>query len=563
MALFCLEGKPINYDDNNEDAVQNIDSTKQKCFLITYEGISYISLKDDENIKGIRVRPGYNLKIYSKDNNLITTYPATNEGISIYYDFIDNKKIENIELSYSGIIYDDTNPETGSDVELDITPLKCQVKVDDQIKDITDFNVMQIEGGCKDIVKQKCEKESNLFNSIPCRTHCSKLPDNCKKSFKNFCSNIKNQKDCIYYCNIEQNKDACLQYISEYCTGNKILTDKFCQSTAIIASSKDNDNYEKVMKTYCNSNGKQKDLTKIDNLDKPICACYDKALIEKKFSNIKIPYIKTAITLKPECYYDKCRDNPQAYKKIYPEDYCDLSLCKDDLDENPNPLIFLVSEKDKNDKDCIKEPPGTNTGTGTTTGTTGSGTTTGTTSGTTSGTTTESGTTTGTTTESNSVQYNNLINQLLNNKFNFNNLNIINKIFLFVLLFVLLFMLLKLFIFFKKKMQKHMQNQQNMQYIRNRQNMHNIPNQLNQQNMQNMQNMRNQQNIHNIPNQLNQQNIHNIPNQLNQQNIHNIPNQLNQQNIPNQQNIHNIPNQLNQHNIPNQQYIQYIPNQLN
>jgi hypothetical protein len=122
---------------------------------------------------------------------------------------------------------------------------------------------MQIDDECKDIVKQKCEKESNLFFSTPCRSHCNKLPDNCKKSFKNFCSNIKNRNDCIVYCNIEENKDACLKYISENCTGNKIITDRFCQSTSIIASSKDNDNYEQLMKSYCNSNGKQKDLTKI------------------------------------------------------------------------------------------------------------------------------------------------------------------------------------------------------------------------------------------------------------------------------------------------------------
>ena len=199
-----------------------------------------------------------------------------------------------------------------------------------------------------DIIQKKCTANSDSFNTNTCQTYCSNIPEYCQASFKDFCSKTENKQACLNFCNKKNNKSACLKMITNSCNDKEIITNVFCQNTASLVNSNMLNNYDLVMNNYCNNEGKQKDLKNIGNLENPACACYDKNLINAKFSYLKDNYLRKALISSPECYYDKCKDNPNAYKKMNYD--CTISVCDEDVNRIKN--IKNIDIQIKNPNEC-------------------------------------------------------------------------------------------------------------------------------------------------------------------------------------------------------------------
>jgi hypothetical protein len=216
---------------------------------------------------------------------------------------------------------------------------------------LQNIDMMVLDPSCADykddIIQKKCTVNSNFFNTNTCQTYCSNIPEYCQPSFKDFCSKIENKQACLNFCNKKNNKNACLKIITNSCNDKQIITDVFCQNTASLVNSNMLNNYDLVMTNYCNNEGKQKDLKNIGNLENPGCACYDKNLINAKFSYLKDNYLKTALISSPECFYDKCKDNPNAYKKMNYD--CTISVCNDDVNRIKNLKDIDIQIKNPNE----------------------------------------------------------------------------------------------------------------------------------------------------------------------------------------------------------------------
>jgi hypothetical protein len=216
---------------------------------------------------------------------------------------------------------------------------------------LQNIDMMVLEPSCADykddIIQKKCTVNSNFFNTNTCQTYCSNIPEYCQPSFKDFCSKIENKQACLNFCNKKNNKNACLKIITNSCNDKQIITDVFCQNTASLVNSNMLNNYDLVMNNYCNNEGKQKDLKNIGNLENPGCACYDKNLINAKFSYLKDNYLRKALISSPECFYDKCKDNPNAYKKMNYD--CTISVCNDDVNRIKNLKDIDIQIKNPNE----------------------------------------------------------------------------------------------------------------------------------------------------------------------------------------------------------------------
>jgi hypothetical protein len=217
---------------------------------------------------------------------------------------------------------------------------------------LQNIDMMVLDPTCADykddIIQKKCTVNSDSFNTNTCQTYCSNIPEYCQASFKDFCSKTENKQACLNFCNKKNNKSACLKMITNSCNDKQIITDVFCQNTASLVNSNMLNNYDLVMNNYCNNEGKQKDLKNIGNLENPACACYDKNLINAKFSYLKDNYLRKALISSPECYYDKCKDNPNAYKKMNYD--CTISVCDEDVNRIKN--LKNIDIQIKNPNEC-------------------------------------------------------------------------------------------------------------------------------------------------------------------------------------------------------------------
>ena len=216
------------------------------------------------------------------------------------------------------------------------SPPNCETMPIDEMVTNTNCNSLQ-----RGLVKTRCPTDNNLFNSATCKTYCKDYE--CTVSFQKYCDNNFNNPECKDYCSKIDNKVACLDYIKKFCArDNNIKKDPFCQTTLVKPSMQGH--FDLQMDEYCNDEGKQIDLQSVKNnsidetitkedtaLENPICACYDKGLINAKFSHVTKPYLKTAFASRPQCYYYNCKNDPKAYKKKA-EDNCDVYVCNKDLD---------------------------------------------------------------------------------------------------------------------------------------------------------------------------------------------------------------------------------------
>ena len=196
------------------------------------------------------------------------------------------------------------------------------------------------------IYKDKCEwKTENpddliLFKSSSCEIYCRNIPnDGCRKLFQNYCKIDKdeNRKYCLEFCNKPENKVGCLESIKKLCSNKEITTDKFCQNTVSLADKDMITIYETAMEEYCNNKEiLDDDKKKIKN---DFCACYDKELINQKYSDIQKDYIKKYLTTNPQCNLDciectngDCTKNKKAFKKTLLANKCDIPICEKTTD---------------------------------------------------------------------------------------------------------------------------------------------------------------------------------------------------------------------------------------
>ena len=196
------------------------------------------------------------------------------------------------------------------------------------------------------IYRDKCEwKTENpddliFFNSLACEDYCTNIPnDGCRKLFQNYCKSDKNEniKYCLKFCNKPENKEGCLQSIKKLCSNKEITTDKFCQNTVSLADKDLITIYETAMEEYCNNKEILDDEKK--KIKNDFCACYDKELINQKYSDIKKDYIKEYVTTNPQCNLDcikctsdDCEKNNKAFKKTLLSYRCEIPICENTTD---------------------------------------------------------------------------------------------------------------------------------------------------------------------------------------------------------------------------------------
>jgi hypothetical protein len=196
------------------------------------------------------------------------------------------------------------------------------------------------------IFKDRCEWKNELtddlifFNTTTCAKYCTNIPnDGCQKLFYNYCKNDNNKKYCLEFCNKPENKEGCLQSIRKLCSNREIITDKFCQNTVSLVDKNMTTIYENVMEDYCNN----KEILDADKqeIKNDFCACYDKELINKNFSDVKKDYLKDYLFSNPQCNINcrkctvpsQCPKNFKAFKKTLKSETCDVPLCKNSADK--------------------------------------------------------------------------------------------------------------------------------------------------------------------------------------------------------------------------------------
>jgi hypothetical protein len=392
MALFCKAGRPVGYNDNDNSKIQTLSSTQwgnQKCLFIGNEGLTNIwpnydsQIQDfDNEISGFRVRPGYKLSTYWKSNGqeLMGVYEATNEGKdehlnSTMNDWIDSIKLEKV-CSLSYWTWDDScaphnfqHRKTVCEKNLNAHPRCrefCNINKNACDTAITDYcnnlpiDVMINDNFCKTghsqrIKGERCPTKSELFGTAACKNYCQINPNQCKESVQNYCTvnNFNNaNKACKEFC-VEDNIPLCMSAIKNYCKGNTIKSDPWCQTTLV--HPKMRGLHDTEMQNYCNGIGKQRNLVAVgeqknlnivdatadekskeilDRLENPICACFDNNLINKKFDHVKNEKYKPMFTSRPQCFYSNCISDSNAYKKTSP-DPCKITICSIDA-ENIN-----------------------------------------------------------------------------------------------------------------------------------------------------------------------------------------------------------------------------------
>jgi uncharacterized membrane protein YgcG len=237
----------------------------------------------------------------------------------------------------------------------------------------------------EDIIINKCssksteEKDLKVFSSKACQDYCKNLAkEGCDGLFKNYCKIDKNKIICENFCKIAGNKEACNKSIKASCDNEEIITDKFCQNTIKVVNDETRTKYETIIDKYCNN--KQAS----DDAKKDFCACYDKELIDKKFSHIKQDYIKNFLKERPQCNPNctseitKYADEEKFFKafpkrkKATEEPACVVPVCRKHQGLADLGIAYHdgFSEMDKNDPVCtgIASTSGSDTGSGTGTG---------------------------------------------------------------------------------------------------------------------------------------------------------------------------------------------------
>jgi hypothetical protein len=188
------------------------------------------------------------------------------------------------------------------------------------------------------IIKDKCTTRSELFNKAACKNFCQNKPTECTASAQNYCRTTFDQT-CKDFC-VNDNIEICKSAIKNYCKGNNIKSEPFCQTTLIHPLMRGQHDLE--MNRYCNAEGKNnlnnipssniKDASEMqDNLTNPICACFDNQLINKKFDYVKNPLLKTQYTANPQCWYYNCMRGTGVYQKDNTD--CKVKICNLQFDE--------------------------------------------------------------------------------------------------------------------------------------------------------------------------------------------------------------------------------------
>jgi hypothetical protein len=208
----------------------------------------------------------------------------------------------------------------------------------------------------ENIRESQCTTKSNLFSTTACKQYCKGNPDKCRASAQTFCQNNFNNPTCKEFC-VDDNIKICTSAIKKYCKGNTIKSDPYCQNTLVHPLMVGQHDLE--MQNYCNNLGKQINLENVksdsatksktieDKLENPICACFDKQLINTKFDYVRNSELKTQFTSRPQCFYYNCINDSKAYKKTSTEP-CNLTICSIDIGQ----LDIQMSDNVKIDNNC-------------------------------------------------------------------------------------------------------------------------------------------------------------------------------------------------------------------
>ena len=265
----------------------------------------------------------------------------------------------------------------------------------------------------QDIIADKCSKDETLFITPICKTYCDN-GNNCKASIQKYCTADNFSKYCQDYCSKDDNRRlSCFSAIKEYCKGDNIK-EKWCKENLIKDVFLSDTGIINEIDKFCNNQGSQvqkdesviniKKLEDLDTLENPICACYDKKLLDYKYSKVKDTKAKNLFISYPECLYSNCKDKDKAFQKSN-NGVCDIKFCKNHFESD---VIFEGNDIIKIDSNCV----------------------------------TGAGTGTGTETE-NKINFNKLLDKILNNKFN----ELQTEEIIFIVIVIVIILLLFFYIF--------------------------------------------------------------------------------------------------------------------
>lgn len=418
MALICRHGIPVNYNDLTNDIKQYY-SVKDRSY--GYDTQDCILFKDvgehelwgnpdsdisnmNDNSSGIRVRPGHKITTYTDhiNNGYSETYNGGESGTNYFIDSwpmrdsISSLRVMK-DCTTNVMTWDESclNPSDpskyiGNNLQnrknlcsanlnansncynwCNVNRAECSTAIQNYCKNL-DINTMVNDPICSDlkneIIKDRCTKEPNLFNTNTCQTFCQNNANECRVSANTYCENVNNfngavctdfcknnieickigiqsycgnnfNETCKNYCK-DKNIEICMSAIKKYCSANTINTDPYCKPILLDPLMRGQHNTE--MDIYCNNEGKN-DLSKItpstakntfkdtDILTNPICACFDKELIAEKFKYIKNGNrdIYDEFTSRPECWYSACKRDIGVYQKSNPN--CQSIICAIDI----------------------------------------------------------------------------------------------------------------------------------------------------------------------------------------------------------------------------------------
>jgi hypothetical protein len=409
MALLCEHGSPINYNDNDnyydqwlgvKDRAYGKDM--QHCILFKDTGLHNLWPNSDPVIQhyndttdGIRVRPGYKIRVYEHDAGKgdYRDYDGGETGTNYFIGDSFGGRISSIKVekdcTKNVMTWDDacasdpTNKQNRKNTcgnNLAAHPKCkewCKTNSSECSAAISSYcNGLPIDTMVSDplcpqnventIIDDKCKKSEN-FNTNTCKQYCTNHPEKCTAAIENYCKNTGNmqQQICKTFCEKAENKRACLGPIKNYCKSYTIKSDPWCQK--ILSSEIMRNEYNDEMKIYCNNEGKnnlsnieEADLNKArkinDNLTNPICACYDDALLEKKFGYVKNFDIKSKYLAHPECFYYNCMQGTGVYKKNSSD--CKAVICNIQFDD----VDIKNSSNIKIENNCGNSPTSPSTG---------------------------------------------------------------------------------------------------------------------------------------------------------------------------------------------------------
>ncbi len=188
---------------------------------------------------------------------------------------------------------------------------------------------------CYSPINNYCNKRLINNNELP--NICIGIQERVKEANCTTNVNLLNPSNtiCRDYC--KSNTNSCRNNIKSYCTGDKINNDQFCKD--VLVSHDMNGQHDSEMIRFCNNEGKNTD----------ICACLDSERVRNSLADITDQEIKNDLVLRPDCYYSPCISNT-TYRKNESNPCKNIQICKINVGGSIN---ILNSNNVTIKNDCI------------------------------------------------------------------------------------------------------------------------------------------------------------------------------------------------------------------